>query len=196
LQTAPPVSERIPVAGVLDVQFAAGRDGIHWERYGRSPYVRLGLPGELDSKGIYMGLGMIRRGGEIYQYYAGASADHGGGRGGSAIFRAVQRVDGFVSVAAGPSGGDLVTPHLRFAGRRLTLNVDTSASGAVRVEVLGADGKPVPGFEMSNCRPVIGNEIAYQVNWENAPDLSGMQQDGVSLRFELRNAHLYAFQFL
>jgi hypothetical protein len=137
-----------------------------------------------------MGLGMIRRGNELYQYYAGGAGDHGGGaRGGSAIFRAVQRLDGFVSASAGASAGELVTSPLRFSGRRLFLNVDTSASGVARVEVVNA-----AGFELGNCRPMIANHVAQEVSWGNA-DLSRLAPGPVSLRFELKNAHLFAFQF-
>ena len=196
--TAAPGSEKIPVpmAGVLDVQIAASRDGIRWDRLDRRPYVPLGVAGEIDSKGNYMGLGMIRRRHEIWQYYAGGSGDHGGEKGDSAIFRTVQRLDGFVSVRAETDGGEFLTPPVQFSGRRLILNVDTSASGVARVELLDRAGRAVPGYEMRNCRPIVANDVAHEVNWANGPDLGHLAPGPISLRFELRNADLFAFQFV
>jgi hypothetical protein len=138
---------------------------------------------------------MIRRGNEIYQYYGGGASDHGGGeRGGSAIFRTVQRLDGFVSATAGVEGGELTTPLVRFTGRTLRLNVDTSASGLARVEVLDPGGLPAPGFELRNCRPIVANDTAYTVAWAGGSDLSALGSP-IALRIELRSAHLYAFEF-
>ena len=72
--------------------------------------------------------------------------------------------------------------------------MDTSASGSARVEVLDAAGLPVPGFELRNSRTIIANDVDHAVSWNSGADLSRIQGP-VSLRVELRNAHLYAFQF-
>ncbi len=194
--TAPPGSERVPMNGVLDVQFASSRDGIHFDRTQREPYARMGLPGEPDQRGVYVGLGMIRRGDEIWQYYGGHAADHNATeRAATAIMRLVQRLDGFVAAEAGTDEGEIVTPLLRFEGTRLELNADTSAAGTARVELLDASGVPVPGFELRNCAPVIANDVAHPVTWVGNPDLARFQGPPVALRFRLRNARLYAFQF-
>jgi hypothetical protein len=194
--TAPPGSERVPMAGVLDAQFASSRDGIRFDREHRGPYVRMGLPGEPDQRGVYVGVGMIRRGGEIWQYYGGNAGDHNSShRSATAIMRLVQRLDGFVAAEAGTDEGEIVTPLMRFEGDRLELNIDSSAAGTAQVEMLDANGVPVPGFELRNCAPAIGNDVAYPVAWAGAPNLARFQGPPVALRFRLRNARLYAFQF-
>src|SRR5690606_9233877 len=43
------------------------------------------------------------------------------------------RTDGFVSLTAPPSGGQLITNPLQFTGNQLQLNFSSSAAGEVRV---------------------------------------------------------------
>ena len=62
------------------------------------------------------------------------------------VRRYVLRVDGFASVNAPYSGGEMVTRLFTFSGRELVLNYSTSAAGSVRVEIQDAAGKPVPGL--------------------------------------------------
>lgn len=194
--TAPPGTEKVPRLGPVDAHLAVSRDGIRWHRPERRPYVGLGLPGSEEARQVYVSAGLIRRGDKIYQYYGGVEADHGLPPKKSAIHLAVQRLDGFVSVDTAPEGGELVTPLITFQGRRLTLNIDTSALGSAAVEVIGEDGLPVPGFELRNAEPVIGNDVAYEVRWRTTPDLTPLQGRPVRLRFLMRRAKLYAFQFV
>ena len=104
--------------GVNDAQLAVSRDGIHFHLY-RTPYVSLGLPEEERIGGtLYMGVGMIKRGNHIYQYYLETPLTHGvlgedakspddlGGAWRNFQFRMVaHRLDGFVSAEAGPGSG-------------------------------------------------------------------------------------------
>lgn len=194
--TAPPGSNGIPMAGVLDVQLAVSRDGITFLREDRRSYVSRGLPGDADSHSIYMGLGLIRRGAYLYQYYAGGSTDHAASlKGRSALMRAKQRLDGFVSVDATRSGGAFTTPPLIFRGKSLHLNIDASALGTAMVEILDAEGRPVKGFELEDCAPITANDVAFPVKWTGGKELSTLQGKPVALRFLLANAKLFAFQF-
>jgi hypothetical protein len=188
--TAPEGTERVPVKGVLDCQFAASRDGIRFERSDRRPYLARGLPGDHDSHGVYVGLGLIRRGDALLQFYGGSSGEHGTSeRDRGAILRATQRLDGFVAVESGSRRGEFTTPELVFSGSRLRLNIDVSAMGSAAVEVVGR-----PGFAMSDCLPIVANHTAHEVAWRGGSDLSGLRGRPVRLRFALANARLYAFE--
>ena len=66
------------VDGRLEVQFVGSTDGIHWNRYDRTPYVPLGLAGSENDNMMFLGVGMIVRGDEIWQYGPGVS--HGARR--------------------------------------------------------------------------------------------------------------------
>ncbi len=187
-------------AGPLDIQMAISRDGINWHRPYRAPYVRLGIETERDSNMLFMAVGMIRRGAYIYQYYAGFHTDHGDWTGqprepGNVICRLVQRLDGFVSLDGDYKGGQFTTVPLRFDGSHLELNVDTSALGAVVVEIQDENGIPLHGFAANDCDIVYGNRIDMPVTWNQQSNLRSLSGRVVKLRFVMRGSKLYAFQF-
>ena len=132
----------------MEVQLAVSRDGVTFERF-RTPYVGLGLIDEPQLGGmVYMGVGLVRRGNFIYQYYTEDARTHNLPRlqhGGVRIWQAKQRLDGFVSADIGPAGGHLVTPPIVFAGNRLQLNIDCGATGEAWVELQDETGKPLAG---------------------------------------------------
>lgn len=194
--TALPGTEKVSRTGPVDAHLAISRDGIRWRRPERRPYVGLGLPESEEARQVYVASGLIRRGNQIYQYYGGVEAGHGLPPKKSAIHLAVQRLDGFVSVETSEADGEFVTPLITFQGRKLMLNLDTSALGSAAVELIGAGGMPFPGLELRNCEPVIGNDVAYEVKWRAAPDLGRLQDQPVRLRFRMRGTKLYAFQFV
>jgi hypothetical protein len=105
------------------------------------------------------------------------------------------RADGFASVTAPFRGGEVVTHPLRFSGRRLVLNVSTGAAGSLRVELQDAAGKPLPGFGLADCREVVGDDLERTVTWAGGADLAALRGTPVRLRWVLKDADLYAFQF-
>ena len=185
--------------GPLDLQFACSRDGIHWLRPDRTPVIPLGPAGAWDSGSLYAGYGLTRHGNELSLYYTGYDVTHGGyakrDNLGGIVSRAKYRLDGFMSLQAGYDGGEFTTPPLRFSGDRLELNFDGSAGGWCRVEVRDANGKPVAGFTEQDADRVSGNSVAAPVTWRGSGNLSRLRGQPVSLRFVMRDANLYAFQF-
>jgi len=105
------------------------------------------------------------------------------------------RLDGFASIHAPLSGGELLTPPLIFQGASLSLNFATSAFGSLRVEVQDADGRPLPGFTLADSIELYGDTVARMAMWKDNPDLSTHASKPVRLRFVLRDADLYAMQF-
>ena len=181
--------------GMVDVQLAVSRDGVAFERL-RTPYVGLGLPDEPQRGGmVYMGVGLVRRGNYIYQYYGEGASTHGHHDGDVRIWRAKQRLDGFVSVDAGPQGGWFETPPFEFAGNRLQLNVDCGAMGEAWVELQDETGEPLPGYTLEDAVSVDRNGIAQEVWWRGGPDLGSLAGRPVRMRIRMRSAKLYAFQF-
>jgi len=188
--------------GLLDVQLAVSRNGVRFNRPDRRPYIELGPTGEYDSKSIYMAVGALRVGNKIYQYYGGYSFTHGEYidkpdlKDVGAVYLAIQRLDGFISANAPYKGGSLITPLIVFSGNRLVLNVNASALGEVRVEILGADGLPIEDLTLNDCEPIRGNHIAKIVRFRGREDLSSLAGRPIRLRFKMRSAKLYAFQFV
>ena len=185
--------------GPIEIQVAVSRDGIHWKRY-HEPYIPLGRKNEVDGGCLYMGVGMIRQGDEIWQYYTGSPWTHGSypyqPELSNAIFRVVQRLDGFVSVNTGHADGELITHPLLFEGNRLHLNIDCGAMGEAWVEIQDAFGNPFPNYLMQDCVSVDRNSVAQEVWWKNGPDVGRLSGTPVRLRIKMRYSKLYALQFI
>lgn len=113
----------------------------------------------------------------------------------SEVRRYTLRLDGFVSVEAPASGGELITKLVRFAGGRLLLNFATSAAGSVQVELQDEMGRPLPGFALTDCPAIFGDAIEREVKWRNHPDLTRLAGRPVRLRFVISDGDVYAFQF-
>ena len=137
----------------------------------------------------------------MWIYTVGANWDHNGGldprakQPESALSRAVLRLDGFVSADANYEGGWLRTPPLIFEGRRLELNLDTSAGGVAALELQDVSGKPIPGYTVAEADELNGNSVRFTVSWRGNSDVSQLANRPVRLHFRLRDCKLYAFQF-
>jgi hypothetical protein len=105
------------------------------------------------------------------------------------------RLDGFVSASAPYSGGELVTKPIRFSGAELRLNFATSIVGRVRVEIQEPDGRPIPGFSLAESDALFGDTLERAVTWRRSADVSRLAGRAVRLRFVLKDADVYAFQF-
>ena len=101
-----------------------------------------------------------------------------------------------MSAQASYAGGHFLTPLLTFSGDELVLNVDTSAAGQVQVEILDEQGKVVPGYSLEDCDQIYtANEINRVVKWNGKSNVGVLAGKLVRLRFVMRDADLYAFQF-
>ena len=105
------------------------------------------------------------------------------------------RVDGFVSVSAKLSGGQMLTHPLVFEGGRLVLNVSTSIAGGVSVELQDANGHALEGFGIDDCDEIYGDSLERTVSWNGGDDVSGLAGQPVRIRFLLRDADLYSLRF-
>jgi hypothetical protein len=114
---------------------------------------------------------------------------------GAVVRRYTLRIDGFVSLRAPLVGGELVTKPITFAGNRLALNVSTSAAGSVRIEIQNVEGQAIPGFALADCHDVYGDGLDRTVAWRGYSDLGALAGKPVRLRFEVKDADLYSFQF-
>ena len=113
----------------------------------------------------------------------------------SELRRYTMRIDGFVSVRAPYSGGEVITKVLTFTGSKLTLNFASSAAGGIRVELQRSDGQPIPGFTLDDCCEVFGDELERTVSWDAGSDLRQLAGQPVRVRFAVRDADLYSFRF-
>lgn len=190
--------ERDRGSGPLETQIAVSRDGVHWRRYPRPAYIKIGNHAGLEIHKNYIAHGMVRRGDEIWQYYQGSEQYHStwSGRGREAVFRVVQRFDGFVSADTAYEGGELTTRPIIFEGNRLVLNIDTGAAGYAQVGIIGKDGQPIEGFEVDDCVYINGDFMDAQVEWlGKGRDVSALAGEPVRLVIRSHGTKLYSLQF-
>ncbi len=185
--------------GVSDGVFMSSRDGIRFHRWGEA-VLRPGLqPERWVTRNNMIGWGILSLpssvAGEPDQlsiyvtegYYTGPA---------SRLRRYTYRLDGFVSVRAPLAGGEMTTRLIRFTGSRLVLNYSTSAAGSIRVEIQDEAGNPIPGYSLQDCPELFGDSVEQAVAWKDAKDPGSLSATTVRLRFLLKDADLYAIQFL
>lgn len=184
---------------VTDAAFMTSRDGITFHRWGEA-FIRPG-PARKDTwvyGDNFVFWGMIQTKSDL----AGAPdeislfATEGYWQGKQTSFRRYTlRQDGFVSAKAPLRGGEIVTKPLRFSGESLLLNLATSAAGGIRVELQDESGRPLSGYSLDDCEPQFGDELSRRVTWKAGSDVGALAGKAVKLRFEIKDADLYSFQF-
>jgi hypothetical protein len=101
------------------------------------------------------------------------------------------RMDGFSSVFAPLSGGELITKSFRFTGDRLLVNFATSAGGSVRIELQDVNGKPLPGRALQDSQVLYGDHVEYVA----ATGLQNLSTQPVRMRIEVKDSDVYSFRF-
>jgi hypothetical protein len=90
--------------------------------------------------------------------------------------------------------GELITKPLLLGPGQLQLNLAAVAAGEALVELQAADGTPLPGFGLAECRPLIGNDLSMPVVWERHRRLGAFASQPVRVRIRLQEARLLALQ--
>jgi hypothetical protein len=175
--------------------FMSSRDGVEFHRWDQ-PVIPTTAPQNRDgNRGNYMTWGMLQLPGndhELSVYATEGNRKHGPTR----LRRFTYRVDGFVGIVAGPTAGELLTKTLVTKGKNLTVNYQTAAGGALRVELQDPDGRPLEGFGLADCEPLTGDEIDAVVRWKG----NGVRQPSAAerpfrIRFVLEKATLYSIKW-
>jgi hypothetical protein len=181
-------------AGVIDIELAISRDGIHWQRPFRQPYfLARNEAGRFDSGSIFTNSTPIVLDYEIRFYYGGYS----------------QGATGPVHIAA--SGVGVATlPRDRFAGlqpideicqvtlrpldiahcQEITINAN-AGKGMIWAEVLDARSFRIPGFVREHAVPITGDGLRHPVRWKHKHSAE-LPRGKYMLRFHLENAELFA----
>ncbi len=105
------------------------------------------------------------------------------------------RIDGFSSMHAKHRPGEFTTRPITFAGKRLSLNVATSAAGHLKIALQDPDGTPIPGFTRDDCDPIYGDSLDYRVSWKANPNLAPLAGKPVVLKVFMQEADLYSLVF-
>lgn len=182
----------LPKTQQVEPVFMASRDGVSFTRYSdavipqtapkdrdgnRSNYMTHGLlqlPGKPDELSVYA----------TEAYYSGPD---------SRVRRFTYRKDGFVALQG---TGDVLTKPIRFQGSRMLLNYRCRQGGSLKVQMQTEHGNEILANLSAENGVLTGDAVNHKVNWKYANP--GQKNDGhpVRLRFELKDAEVYALQFV
>ena len=90
--------------------------------------------------------------------------------------------------------GWLTTDPVVLENETLLINASVASGGTLRVAVLNESGESIRGFTEENCQALEGDHLAAPVRWSERL-LSELKGKTVRLRFKLRDARLYGYQF-
>lgn len=175
-----------------DAFFMTSRGGNEYTRMFMEAFIRPGIG--LDnwvSRSNYPALNVVQTSPEemslyVNQDYAQPTAN---------LNRYSLRIDGFTSISAPYSGGELLTKPFKFKGSELEINYATSAAGELKFEIQDENGTPIPGFTMEDAPEIIGNEISRIVRWKDDKNLDKLVSKTVRLRIYMKDADLYSLKF-
>lgn len=175
-----------PRSQQVEPVFMCSRDGVMFRRYAEPVIPRTAPRDRNHNRSNYMAWGMFQLPGkphEISVYGTENYYEPSPGR----LRRFTYRVDGFVALRGGATGGTVTTQPLTIEGNELRLNHVVREGGRLVVEVLDAQGEP-----LGKSQPLSGDEIDAVVSWEQKPSLADQP---IRLRFEIENADLYSLRF-
>ena len=178
--------------GISDAVLMTSRGGASYDRTFMESFIRPGLErGAWTARSTLPALGVVPTGSDEMSIYVTTHhtvTDYH-------IRRYSLRTDGFASVHAPFAGGTMLTRPLVFSGRQLVANYSTSSVGSVRVEILDANGRVIPGYSLDECEELIGDEISRKVAWKGKTDLAELAGQPLRLRFAMKDADIYSLQF-
>ena len=189
-----------------DVCLGFSRDGFHWSRPSREPFIPVSeRAGDWNWSNVQSAGGCcLVVGDRLYFYVSGRSGVPGTSDPGvCSTGLAVLRRDGFASLSDAPdqrpvrsdtgSPQQVTTRPVRFSGRHLFVNADVTR-GALRVEVLDREGRVLQPYSLANTRAVAGIDgTRLPVRWATRATLDELIGETVRFRFSLRGGRLYSF---
>ena len=202
------IAERKGIPKTNDLKVAFSRDGFHWDRESRKPFIGSERADGSWDKGYIHAAGgtCLVVGDELYFYYGAwsgvspnlkgsmvgshrrANAMYAGGSTGLATLRR----DGFASMDSGNTTSVLTTKLVTFNGRYFFVNCN-AINGSLKIEILDENGDLIQPFSADKCDLVNSDSTKKQITWLEINDLSSIQGTKVRFRFYANNTKLYSF---
>ena len=182
--------------------FMTSRDGLSFQRWSKE-LIPITAPKDREgNRSNYMTNGLLQLPGQhrelsVYAteaYYAGP---------GSRVRRFSIRTDGFVSANADSKTSEFITKPFTFSGSQLKVNFRTNSQGSMRIELQDDSGKPIIGYGLADCLPLVGDQIEHAVAWKGTPgttttvnaSVASIQNKPIRMRVEMQNADLFSIRF-
>ena len=136
-------------------------------------FINRGKPGDWHQGNIQASTQPVFLPHEIRYYFVGTEARHQPSweestkRAGIGMARL--RPDGFISLEAGAQPARLISKRLALRTPGVFLNAVTRPGVWVRVAILDAENREVPGFGFADCQPFTGDATGAPVVWSGDP---------------------------
>lgn len=178
--------------GPIDVQMVTSKNGNDWERsVPRMAMIPRGEPGSFDAGAILaLSTSLVNTAQHTCVYYTGITTGHGGAMPAKqlSIGLAQWRRHGFASLDAKESGR-VETVAVMLEGPRLVVNAD-AGKGELRVGLLEADGRAIPGYSVEDCVPLKVDATAWTAEWKGKK--SAPTDRPVKVVVEMKGASLFS----
>ena len=181
--------------GYQEAELTYARSGYAWHRAAQgTPFIPHGGPDDWDRGNLQCASAPVFLDDEIRYYYMGTNMFHQNHwelePQTAGIGMASLQPDRFFALAAGDEPAALVTVAWQTTDPRLFVNAAGEADGWLKVEVLEADNRPIPGLGLADCEPVTGDRTDHPVRWRGG---AGLPTDRpIRLKVAARNARLYS----
>lgn len=190
--------------GLQPIELALSRDGATWQRPFRDTmFLPVGGPNSFDSARIWSNATPIVVGDEMRFYFGGAENPWHFGRKENVwgskksklpltgIGLATLALDRFAGLKPMERIGQLTLKPRSLAGvKSITVN-SAAVKAAVRLELLDAQGRRIPGFTKADAVSITGDSLRHEVKWKSA-DLSKLPAGEVMIRIHLDRAEVFA----
>ena len=202
------------VDNTVDMYLHYSRDGVNWNQMlDHRPLIDRGAAGSYDEFDVEMPTQPLVVGDEIRFYYGGMNVHHDWwivgakegldvpeakdptlGRDGHHLCLATLRLDGYVSLDATVREGWVETKPLFSTGANLYINGVCEPNGYIQVEVMDGWNNVWSDYSREKCETFTGDSVRHHVRWAGRESVN-LIPGAVKLRFHLKNASLYSFQF-
>ena len=177
--------------GVSDTLFMTSRGGDSYDRKFLEAFVRPGPDdGNWGARSNMPALGVVQTGATEMSFYV----TRGQATPTNRLERLTLRLDGFASLHAGYHAGYAVTKPVVLDGKRMSVNLATSAAGSLKITILGDDHREVPGFGEADAEELAGDRIDHPVKWKSGKSIADLAGKVVRIKFTLRDADVYSFE--
>ena len=176
------------------------RDGDHWQRLERTPWLDRGTEGAWDDMWVFPASNdPLVVGDRMLVPFCGRGTAHGGRR--YRMQPARCRIgllefgrDRWAALTAGQDGGEFVTEAAVVSGDSLSLNVDAEF-GDVRVAVLDEFGGALDGYGHDDAVPITADAIESPVRWQSGDSVAALRGRRVRLHVTAARASVYGYRF-
>ncbi len=183
--------------GRQQAEFTYSRNGMAWHRPSQAEFlIPAGEPGTWDSGNVQCASAPVFLEDEIRYYFASSTVRHSNRwELTPALFgvgMASLKPDRFVALVAGDEPAVAHTRRFTMRAPDIRINAEVAEGGSVRLEMLDADARPIPGYEMDRCLPIRGDSTGHPVNWEGAPGGAAIVDRPVRWRLSATKAKVYS----